>query len=118
MAYKLTISDVIEFPVKFTVNDAGKTIAHSFTISALRMDQQLLRDTLNDSGKLTRDVLQEQVTGWRGQRLVVDEHDVPAEFGGDAFACLLSLAGMESVVLNAYLAALALADTSAGKAKN
>ena len=118
MAYKLTISDVIEFAVKFTANDAGKSVAHSFTLVAKRMDQQSLRDTLNDSGKLTRDVLQEQVTGWRGQRLVVDEQDAPATFGAESFACLLSLAGMESVVLNAYLAALALADTSAGKAKN
>lgn len=118
MAYKLTISDAIELPVKFTVNDAGKTVAHNFTLSARRMDQQLLRDTLNDSGKLTRDVLHEQVTGWRGQRLVVDEHDAPATFSAEAFACLLSLAGMEAMVLNAYLGALALADTSAGKAKN
>ena len=118
MAYKLTISDVVELPVKFTVNDAGKTVAHSFTLSARRMDQQLLRETLQDSSKLTRDVLHDQVTGWRGQRLVVDDNDAPAEFSTEAFACLLSLAGMESVVLNAYLAALALADTSAGKAKN
>lgn len=118
MAYKLTISDVIELPVKFTLNDAGKTVAHSFTLSARRMDQQLLRDTLQDSSKLTRDVLQEHVTGWRGQRLVVDDNDAPADFSHEAFACLLSLAGMEAVVLNAYLGALALADTSAGKAKN
>jgi hypothetical protein len=118
MAYKLTISDVVELPVKFTVNDAGKTVSHSFILSAKRMDQKLLRDTLNDSDKLTREVLQERVVGWRGQRLVVDENDAPADFSAEAFDCLLSLAGMEAVVLNAYLGALALADTSAGKAKN
>lgn len=118
MGFKLTISDTLEVPVRFTVNDGGKTVPHSFSLLARRMDQQQLRDTLQDNARLTREVLHERVTGWRGQRLVIDDVGEPAAFGPEAFDCLLSLAGMESIVLSAYLGALVAADTSAGRAKN
>lgn len=118
MPYKLTVADVIELPVKFSLNDAGKTQSHSFHLSAKRMSQESLRAVMDDEGRKTRDLLQEQITGWRGQRLVVDDSEQPADFNADAFDCLLSLVGMEQIVLVAYLQGLSLADSQSGKAKN
>lgn len=118
MAYKLTIADVIELPIKFTLNDAGKTSIHAFTLRARRMTQDELRVTLKDGELPTRDLLHERITGWRGQRLVVDDADAPADFNPESFDCLLSLVGMESIVLSAYLKGVVLADSQAEKAKN
>lgn len=118
MAYKLTIANVIELAVKFTVNDAGKTVPHAFTLSAHRMTQDELRATLKDGELPTRDLLHQRVIGWRGQRLVVDDGNAPADFNPESFDCLLSLVGMESIVLSAYLKAVVLADSQAEKAKN
>ena len=128
MAYKLTIADVIELPIKFTLNDAGKTSLHTFTLRAKRMTQDELRVALDDTERPTRDLLQDKVVGWRGQRLVVDEGDeggggdgktaAPADFNAESFDCLLSLVGMEAIVLSAYLKGVVLADSQAEKAKN
>ena len=119
MAYKLTIADVIELSIKFTLNDAGKTAVHSFALLAQRMTQDELRATLKDGDLPTRDLLHQRVIGWRGQRLVVDEgNNAPADFNAESFDCLLSLVGMESIVLSAYLKAVVLADSQAEKAKN
>ena len=119
MAYKLTIADVIELPIKFTVNDAGKNVPHAFTLSAHRMTQDELRAALNDTALPTRDLLHQRVCGWRGQRLVVDDgNNAPADFNTESFDCLLSLVGMEGIVLSAYLKGVVLADSQAEKAKN
>ena len=124
MAYKLTVADVIELPIKFTLNDAGKTATHSFTLRAKRMNQDELRAALKDTELPTRDLLQDKVVGWRGQHLVVDagtqgdDKAAPADFNPEAFDCLLSLVGMEAIVLSAYLKGVALADSQAEKAKN
>lgn len=121
MAYKLTVADVIELPIKFTLNDAGKTSLHTFTLRAKRMTQDELRAALKDTELPTRDLLQDKVIGWRGQRLVVDEGDdkaAPADFNAESFDCLLSLVGMEAIVLSAYLKGVVLADSQAEKAKN
>ena len=119
MAYKLTIADVIDLSIKFTLNDAGKTAVHSFALLAQRMTQDELRATLKDGDLPTRDLLHQRVIGWRGQRLVVDEgSNAPADFNAESFDCLLSLVGMESIVLSAYLKAVVLADSQAEKAKN
>lgn len=120
MAFKLVVGDVIEFSVKFTLNDGGKrAVQHAFTLFAKRMSQAALRDLLRDDARLVSEVLHAQVTGWRDQRLVVDDATgQPAEFGPEALECLLGLAGMGSIAYTAYLNALVLADTAQGKEKN
>ena len=119
MAFKLTIADIVEVPVKLTINDGNRSVMHGFSLRAKRMDQQALREVLQDGTRLTRDVLQDQLVGWSGQRLVVDaDSGEPAPFSTEALDCLLSLPGAESIVLGAYLTALMAADGSAGRGKN
>lgn len=118
MHFKLTIANAVEVPVKFTLNDAGKKTPFAFHLTGARMTQAEIRGLLDDTERTTRELLLKQFTGWRGQTPVVDEADQPAAFSPEAFECLLSLAGMEQIVLQAYMVELAAADTAAGKAKN
>lgn len=119
MTYKLVVADVVEVPVKFTLNDAGKTVSHFFHLTARRLSQDALQDLMKRSDTPLREFLAENVTGWRGQRLVVDEETgAPAAFSPAAFDCLLSLAGMQGIVYAAYLGAVVLADTAQGREKN
>ena len=118
MAFKLTVANVIDLPIKATVKDGDKSPEFKFNLQATRMTQAELREALNDKELPTRELLLARITGWRGQRLVVGEDGQPAEFSAEAFECMLSLVGMELIVLNAYLKAVALADGAAEKEKN
>ncbi|WP_157991425.1 hypothetical protein [Caldimonas tepidiphila] len=121
MTFKLTVADIIELPIKITLNDAGKTASHFFHLSAQRISQEEGREALQalQANELeTKDFLLEKVCGWRGQRLVVDDSGEPARFSREAFECLLSLAGLPAIVWGAYLRALVLSDGSEGRAKN
>jgi hypothetical protein len=115
--YTLAVADVVELPVKLTVNDGGKTASFSFHLRAKRMPQADLRRALKDEDVLTRDLLVQQVIGWRGQALVLDADGKPADFSRDAFEAMLTLVGMESLVLNAYLRAMGV-EAQAERAKN
>lgn len=117
--YKLSIGEFIDVPVKGTVKDGGRDIAFSFTLQARRITIEAYRAALGEGSDITvRDFLLEHITGWTGQRLVVDDADQPAAFAPEAFGLLLGLVGMEQTVLAAYLRALQVGETSAGKAKN
>lgn len=119
MAYKLTVGDVVEVPVKGALKDGARDVPFSFTIAAKRIPIAEYRSALGEGSDLTvREFLQAYVTGWRDQRLVVDDDGQPAPFGPEAFECLLSLVGMEQTILGAYLRALQVSDTSAGRGKN
>jgi len=115
--FKLAISNVVDCPVKFKVQDGSDTKTHAFTLIGKRITQQELRDAHADDTTSVRDYLKAQITGWRGQRLVVDgDSGEPAAFSVEAFECLLTLPGMEAVAYRAYLAANVLADTAEGRA--
>lgn len=115
MAFRLVVADVVELPVKFTVNDGGKTNSFAFHLLAKRLAQDELRSlTLDDESRSVAEFLQERVIGWRGQRLVVDDAGQPAEFSQEAFACMLGLVGLAGVCFAAYIEACG----ARGKEKN
>ena len=118
MAYRLTVADVIEFPVKVSVNDAGRTAVHQFHLTATRIPQEEAQEVIKDGERPVRELLLEKVTGWRGQKLVVDDDGQPAGFSAEAFGCLLSLAGLPMVLFQEYLKALVVSSTEGGRAKN
>lgn len=115
--YTLAIADQIELPIKFSVNDGGTAKSFAFKLKAKRMTQAALRAVFKDADILTRDLLTEQIVGWSGQRLVLDDDGEPAEFSAGAFEALLSLVGMENLVYGAYLKAMGV-EAPAEKAKN
>ncbi|MCV2359630.1 hypothetical protein LNV08_11685 [Paucibacter sp. TC2R-5] len=123
MSYTLTVAPVIELPIKFSTSDSdqnqiGKKTEFFFHLRAKRMDQAALRAAMNDTDLPTKDLLQQQIVGWRGQRLVQNGSGEMAEFTAEAFDCMLSLVGIEQLILNAYLRAVVQADSLAEKAKN
>jgi len=121
MAFKLTVADVLEFQVKGSVRSADALVPFSFHMQADRIDAAEYRNVFADGSEIiTRDFLQEHVKGWRGQRLVVDDATgQPADYSPDALdALLVGVVGMEATVLAAYVQALQIGDTAAGRAKN
>lgn len=119
MAFKLVIGDVLDVPVKGSLKDGSATVAFSFTLQMKRLALEQYRAAIDpDNGVLVRDFLVENVQGWRGQRLVLDEQEQPAEFSPEAFDCLLTLVGMEQTCFGAYMQALQVSDTAAGRRGN
>jgi|CXWL01.1.fsa_nt_gi hypothetical protein len=118
MNYKLVIDDVIEFPVKFTANDAGKTVAFNFRLQARRIQSEEMRAILQDEDRVVKDFLHDKLVGWVGQRLVAGDDGQPADFSPEALDCMLSLFGMEGIIFSAYLRGVVLADGQAEKQKN
>lgn len=119
MAYKLVISDQFDVPVKGALKDGSGSVPFSFSLQMRRLGLDEYRDMLQpQSDVLIRDFLRENVRGWRGQRLVLDESDAPASYSLEAFDCLLSVVGLEQACFQAYLAALQVGNTPAGRAGN
>jgi hypothetical protein len=119
MGFRLTIGDFLDVSVKGSVRDGARDVPFAFTLQAKRISTDAYRAALGDGSKVTvREFLTENITGWTSQRLVLDDTDQPAAFSADAFAALLSVVGMEQTILAAYLRALQISDTSAGRAKN
>jgi hypothetical protein len=115
MNYKLVISDTVEVPVKFTVNDAGKTSGFQFHLIAQRLPQEAFKALAEgDADRTVGQFLADHVTGWRGQRLVVDDAGNPADFSPEAFACMLDLVGVAGLAFTAYIEACG----ARGKEKN
>jgi hypothetical protein len=64
------------------------------------------------------DFLKEQLTGWRGQTLVLDESDQPAAYSLEALAQVQSVPGASNTIYQAYLAAVLVTDGAQGVRKN
>lgn len=116
MAFKLTIGNVVEVPVKFDVKDGGATRSFSFALLASRMPEgELLAMSKEDDEATVADYLAGKITGWRGQTLVVgDEDGEPVPFSAESLRCMFSLSGLPGVVFRAYVAACG----AKGKEKN
>ena len=116
MAFKLVIADVVQVPVKATINDGGRPVTFSFTVTAPRLpldEFRALADGANAAESLD-DFLMRKLTGWSGQKLVIDESGQPAAFSPEALRCMLDLVGMAGIIFGAYLEACG----AKGKEKN
>lgn len=103
MAYRLSIENTVHVPVKFTLNNAGKAAAFSFSLKCDRLEADELKERIERKDLLISDFLRGVVKGWQGQTLVVDEDGKPAEFGPDALDVMLATAGLGTVVYMAYM---------------
>lgn len=119
MAFKLVIGDVLDVAVKGSVKDGAATVPFSFTLQMKRLPVEQYREAIKpENDMLVREFLVDNVQGWRGQRLVLDDDEQPAGYSPEAFACLLTLVGMEQTCVTAYLQALQVSDTAAGRRGN
>jgi len=119
MPRKLTIGNVIDFPVKGSLQDGARPLAFSFTLTGERLSTDAYQAELGPASDTTvADFLKRHISGWSGQRLVADDDGQPSSFDAESFNLLLSVVGMGGVILAAYLQALTISETSAGRAKN
>lgn len=97
--FKVAVGDVVQVNVKFTLRDGATDKQFSFTLSANRKTQEEIQRTPDLTIK---DFLLENVTDWKGQRLVLLENNEPAPFSRAAFEFMLAQPGVISSVWMAY----------------
>lgn len=101
--YLLAIDDTVEFQVKFTIKSKGVMKLFSVTLEATRLSQPEISERLENKEKTVSAFISEVVTGWSGQRLVLDGNGNPAEFSPEALDAMLSVAGVAGLCFTAYL---------------
>lgn len=102
MARKLAIANIVKVPVKFTLNNGGKVSQFSFSVTCDRLDQDEIKSRLSDGESLIKEFLTGVITGWDGQKLVIEEDGTPADFDAESLDMLLGTAGVAMVIFNAY----------------
>lgn len=122
MTSKLVISNTVECPVSFTLNDAGRLRAFNFSLLATRKPAaellEFIRLVSTPGEDHDQDVVQmllDTVIGWRNQSLVVDEASgLPADFTREGLELVLGLMGVPALAFVSYIGAC----SDKGKAKN
>ena len=103
--FTLAVENTVEVPVKFTLKNKGVARLFSFILTAERLPQDEISTRLEDKERKVKDFMAEVISGWSGQRLVLDaaEPAQPAEFSPEALEALLNVAGVAAVCFTAYL---------------
>ena len=105
--YKTIVSNTVIVPVSGSIkNDERCPVRFKFELDCKRMTAEELKEAL-EGGTTVKDVIRTVTTGWRDQRLVLEEgedgKEVPADFCADSFDELLSIAGLALLCFNAYV---------------
>lgn len=101
--FKLAIENVVVANVKFTLKSKGITKTYAFDITADRLSQDEITARMEANENKYKEFLTGLVTGWSGQRLVLDADDQPAAFSEEAFALMLGTVGVAQAVFSAYM---------------
>lgn len=102
--FTLSVDDVVEVKVKFTLKSKGVDKLFAFSFFATRLTQDEVTAMLADKDQKIKDFLPNVVTGWSGQSLVIDAAtDKPADFGPEALDAMLNAPGVASVFFNSYM---------------
>ena len=102
--YTLSIEDTVEVPVKFTLKQGKVNKAFAFTLTCTRLNSDEIVSRMKELELRYKDFLLSDgvVTGWEGQRLVLNDKGEPADFNAEALALLLSPPGVAKVCADAY----------------
>lgn len=103
MARKLVIENTVKVPVKFSLNNNGKTTPFSLTLICDRLEQAEIKSRSSDGEKTAREFLTDVIKGWEGQKLIVEDDGTPADFDDESCEMLLNTAGVAMVIYIAYL---------------
>lgn len=104
MPYKLVIANKIVTKVKGQYKDVnGDNKNFSFELTQDRITQDDLSRAVTDKTETAAEFIKRVTTGWKGQQLVLDDSDKPAEFNAESFDALLSIAGMAGFCFQAYV---------------
>lgn len=101
---KLAIGNIIQIPVKFEIQDNGKPVVFKFELIGDRIDQDALTAEVK-AGTLPVDIVRPRISGWSGQKLVLNDDDSPAEFSAENWGAMLKVPGVGAVIYGAFLKA-------------
>ncbi len=120
MNFKFSIGNHIEVPVHLKLRDGQTVREFKFHVTGKRLSAQEAREKLDaDSEATVGEFLSENLIGWRGQTLVIDEATgAPVDFSAEALAALLNVAGVAGVIYLSYLKELAASDGTEARRKN
>jgi hypothetical protein len=101
--FKLAIGNFVDVPMTVILNDGGKPAIFKFTLEAKRLDQETMQKRIDEGqGEKVSVFLNEVITGWRSQRLILDESDKPAEFSEEALQLMWSIPGVSLLAYQNY----------------
>ena len=108
MAYKLSVSDILSLTIAFDLADGDKKKKFNFTLLAKRLGEDEFQSRCKgDEGIPTNEkikqVMLDIVTGWKGQTLVLDEQDQPADFCAEALDVMFQTPKVLDIVTQVYL---------------
>lgn len=123
MTHKLAIGNVVVFPVRLKVQDGPVKKDFHFMFEGSRVSEEEIRATYETDGDMKLSAFhaercREGITGWRDQRLVLDEDDKPAPFSPEGLALVLSIPGAATLIYNAWIEAVVASTGLQGRAKN
>jgi len=120
--YRADIDDSVEFPINVDIQSGRVKKNFFFHLTARRMYEDELKATFGKDAENpdqpVNDFLRERITGWRGQRMVLDEGGKPADFSAEAFDAMLSVGGVGGIIFIAYSKAMMASSGDAGRRKN
>ncbi|SDH40763.1 MULTISPECIES: hypothetical protein [unclassified Duganella] len=100
--YKVVVSNTTIVNIATTLKDeGGRNNQYKFDLICTRMGADDLKQRL-DNGETTKEIMRSVTTNWRGQRLVLESDDKPAEFSDEAFEAMLDIPHLATVLFNSY----------------
>lgn len=100
--YKTVVSDTVLVPVKGSLSDEnGKAKKFEFSLICKRLGADEVREMIG-SERLITSIMSEVTTGWKDQRLVLEDDGTPAEFCEEALSALLDIPNIALLCYVAY----------------
>lgn len=95
----------MKVPIRFQLKQGGVFKLFTFTLTCTRLEPVVIITRLARLELRYKDFLLSDgvVTGWDGQRMVLDDQGEPAAFSAEALAMLLSPIGVAKIIFDAYL---------------
>lgn len=102
--FKIVVGNTVAVPVAGShTNESGKAIPFKFTLICDRLNAADLKAALGSGDTQVDEFVTSVATGWRDQRLVLEEDDTPADFCADALEALLNISGLGMLCFTAYM---------------
>lgn len=102
--FKLAIEDSVEFQVKLTIRSGrvDKSFPVTFFCDRVPTNDEITA-RMDACDNKYKEFLTGLVTGWKDQRLVLDQNDKPVDFSAEALDVMLSAAGVARQVFEVYV---------------
>jgi len=96
MAFRLVVGNVLEFPVRFVLNDGGTEKMFAFKVRGTRLPASELERDLTSTTQTMREFVSSpklalEMVDWIGQAPLLDDEGKPAAPGAEALAALYEM---------------------------